>query len=143
MEEIAKYSNCFVCGDHNEHGLQAKFFLEGEKAVARLVARAEFEGYRGIYHGGVISSMLDEVMVKAILARNVFAVTAEMTVRYLKPVEIGSELTFTGEIVEQKGRIYLTEGKVCDASGTMYASATGKYLKAKPGLQERLMESVE
>ena len=143
MKEIPKYGNCFVCGDHNEHGLQARFYLVEGKAVARLVTREQFEGYRGIYHGGVISSMFDEVMIKAILARDVFAVTAEMTVRYQKPVGIGVELTFTGEIVDQKGRIYLTAGKVSDDSGTVYATATGKYLEAKPDLQARLKESVE
>ena len=143
MKEILKYSRCFVCGDQNEHGLQAKFYLEGDQAVARLTTRPEFEGYRGIYHGGIISSMLDEVMIKAILARDIFAVTAELTVRFQKPVGIGIELTFSGEITEHKGRIFLTSGKVCDNSGVVYATAAGKYLEARPELKDRLKDSIE
>jgi acyl-coenzyme A thioesterase PaaI-like protein len=143
MKEILKYSRCFVCGDRNEHGLQAKFYLDGDRAVSRLTTRADFEGYRGIYHGGIISSMLDEVMIKAILARDIFAVTAELTVRFQKPVGIGIELTFTGAITEQKGRIFLTAGRVCDNTGAVYATATGKYLEARPELKDRLKESIE
>jgi len=142
MEEIVKYSNCFVCGDQNEQGLKARFFRDGDRAVAELTTKAAFEGYRGIFHGGVISAMLDEVMIKAVLARDIYAVTAEMTVRYHKPVGIGVDLRFSGEIVEKKGRMYLTTGEVVGPDGVKYASATGKYLEARPEMESRLRESV-
>ncbi len=142
MEEIVKYSNCFVCGDKNEHGLQARFFRDGDRAVAKLTTRDVFEGYRGIFHGGIISAMLDEVMIKAVLANDIYAVTAELTVRFLKPVGIDVDLEFSGEIVERKGRMYLTRGEVVGSGGVKYATATGKYIEARPEMKTRLQESV-
>lgn len=143
MREIVKYRRCFVCGDENEHGLKARFFYDGEQAVSELRALESFEGYRGIYHGGVISAMLDEVMIKAILARDIFAVTAELTVRYHRPIETGTQLRFVGRVSEQKGRAYYTVGEVVSEDGVRFASATGKYLEAKPALQELLKNSLE
>ena len=143
MEEIVRYRNCFVCGDENEHGLQAKFYFDGEKAVSELDALDRFEGYKGVYHGGIISTMLDEVMIKAILAQGIFAVTAEMTVRYHKSIETGARLRFVGRVTESRGRMYLTEGEVRSGDGVLYASAVGKYLEARPEMRDKLMESLK
>jgi acyl-coenzyme A thioesterase PaaI-like protein len=143
VKEIVKYHYCFVCGDRNLEGLKARFFFDGEQAVSDVVAVDRFEGYRGIYHGGIISALLDEVMIKAILARNVFAVTAEITVRFHCPVETGTRLRFLGRITEQRGRLYLTEGEARSPDGASYASATGKYIEARPDLKARLMSSLD
>jgi uncharacterized protein (TIGR00369 family) len=143
MEEIVKYSHCFVCGDQNRHGLQAKFFWDGREASSELVASDSFEGYRGIFHGGLIATMLDEVMIKAILAQDIYAVTAEMTVRYHRPVETGQELRFVGRMTEGKGRMYYAEGEAVGPDGTVFASSTGKYIQAKPELKTRLLDSID
>ncbi len=143
MKEILKYSGCFICGDCNAHGVQARFFWDGEKAVSDVVATDVYEGYRGIYHGGVISALLDEVMIKAILAQDIYAVTAEITVRFIAPVMVGDRLRFTGRVTRRKGRMYFTEGEVVGDEGKVFASATGKYIEARPGLKDLLVQSVE
>ncbi|MBD3258715.1 hotdog fold thioesterase [candidate division GN15 bacterium] len=143
LREVAKYRHCFVCGEDNQHGLQAKFYFDGKQAISSLTATDAFEGYRGIYHGGILSAMLDEVMIKAILAQDIFAVTAELTVRFVKPVTTGDSLTFIGRVTETKGRMYMTEGEVVGSDGSAYATATGKYIKARPELQAKLMDSVD
>ncbi len=79
MNEIAKYSGCFVCGDDNECGLKAKFHFVGDKAITECVAARRFEGYYDIYHGGITATLLDEVMIKALLAQNIFALTVELS----------------------------------------------------------------
>ena len=143
MKEIVKYSHCFVCGDQNEHGLKARFFDDGDQAVTDLVTEPVFEGYRGIYHGGLISTLLDEVMIKAILARDVMAVTAELTVRFRKPLGIGVKLHLTGKIIRVKGRVYITEGEAVGEDGTVYATAKGRYIEAPDELRSKLVESLE
>lgn len=143
MKEVAKYSRCFVCGDKNEHGLKARFFFDGEKAETTLTAEEMFEGYAGIFHGGIIATLLDEVMIKAILAGDIYAVTAEMTVRYHQPVLVGDKLRFLGRVTQSRGRMYFTAGEVVGEDGTRYASATGKYLQARPELRDRLVESLD
>lgn len=141
MQEIVKYPYCFVCGDENQHGLQAKFFYDGEQAISEITAEKMFEGYRGIYHGGIISTMLDEVMIKSILARKIFAVTVEMTIRYLKPVPVGQKLRFCGRVTRNRGRLYLTEGEALGPDGVPFATATGKYLEAPRDLKRLLTDS--
>jgi uncharacterized protein (TIGR00369 family) len=143
MKEILRYKNCFVCGDQNDHGLQAKFLYDGNAAYTHITATDAFEGYKGIYHGGIIAALLDEVMIKAILATGVYAVTAEMTVRYKHPVRTGEHVVFRGRVTGQKGRMFTTEGEVTDQSGRVCAEATGKYIEAKPELNQELRKSLD
>lgn len=142
MDEIVKYSGCFVCGDLNPCGLKARFYYDGEKAFSELVADRRYEGYRSIYHGGIISTMLDEVMIKAILAEDVYAVTAEMTVRFVAPVRTGDHLSFSGWVTRRKGRMYFTEGEV-HVGEKLVAGASGKYIEARPEMQKLLKESID
>lgn len=143
MKEIVKYSRCFVCGDQNQHGLKAKFFFDGEKAFTEVTADGSFEGYAGIYHGGIIATLLDEVMIKALLAKSVVAVTVELKVRYMAPVTIGDKLSFTGRITRSKGRLYLTEGEARGDDKAICATAVGKYMEASADLKETLEASIE
>lgn len=143
MKEILKYSGCFVCGDKNKSGLKARFYYDGEKASATLVASEEFEGYRGLYHGGVLSSLLDEVMIKAILALDRYAVTAEITVRFVAPVKTGDRIILTGKVVRSRGRVFLTEGEARGEDETLFATATAKYIEADPELRKILVQSID
>lgn len=143
MKEVLKYSNCFVCGDKNKHGLKARFFSDGNRVTAEVVASRELEGYRGIYHGGIISALLDEVMIKAILAQEKYAVTAELTIRFVTPVKVGDTIRLSGRIVRSKGRVFHTEGSAIGDSGQTFATATARYVEAGPDLRELLMQSID
>lgn len=138
MKEVVRYKRCFVCGEENVCGLKAKFLWDGREVQTTVTASPNHEGYTGIYHGGIVASLLDEVMVKAILATGVISVTAEMTVRFKKPVKIGETITYTGRIVESKGRLYTTEAEAVDSKGETVATATGRYLEARADLKAQL-----
>lgn len=143
MKEIVRYRKCFVCGEANQHGLQARFYWDGNKAFTELDAAGMFEGYPGIFHGGIISTLLDEVMIKAILAGDIYAVTAELTVKYRRPVRVGDRLLFSGWIESSKGRIFYTKGEVVDTDGNIFATASGKYFEAKADLKSELTRANE
>ncbi len=143
MKEVLSYPGCFVCGAHNAHGIKAHFHFDGEHALTEVTATPEFEGYKGIFHGGIVASLLDEVMIKAILAHEIFAVTAEMTVRYRLPIRTGDIIRFVGKVVSHKGRLYSTEGEAVGKDGQVYATASGTYLEAKPDLKADLRQSLE
>lgn len=138
MEEIVKYSGCFVCGDEHPQGLRIKFFRDGEEAVAECVAEPKYQGYKGVYHGGLVSTLLDEIMAKAVLAIQRYAMTVEMTCRYKKAVPIGSKLRLTARITRHRGRLFETAGEVSDLDGTVYATATGKYLEVPNAVRDLL-----
>jgi uncharacterized protein (TIGR00369 family) len=143
MKEIVRYRHCFVCGDQNQTGLRAKFFDTQGQAVTELVADSAFEGYRGIYHGGVLTALLDEVMIKAILSRGIYAVTAELTVRFRHPVSVGERIRLAGRVVRSRGRVFATEGEAVGGDGTVFATAKGSYVEARDALKSRLVQSVE
>lgn len=143
MKEVIRYKKCFVCGEENSGGLKAQFLWDGRQATTTITALAEYEGYHGIYHGGIVATLLDEVMLKAILATGIYAVTAEMTVRFKKPVQTGEMVKFAGRIIESKGRLYSTEGEALDKDGEPFATATGRYLEARPELRSKLLRSIE
>lgn len=142
MKEILKYPGCFVCGEKNQIGLKAHFIYEDGEAVTEIIADERFEGYKGIYHGGIISTVLDEVMIKAILAENKYAVTAEITVRFHLPINVGDKLKVTGKVKEVKGRMYYTEATAFRNGNEIVASASGKCIEAKPELRSRLEQSI-
>lgn len=143
MKEVVKYAGCFVCGDKNNNGLKARFYYDGEQAVTEVRAQEQFEGYRGIYHGGIVSTLLDEVMIKALLALEKYTVTAEMTVRFLRPVRTGEKIRFVGRVTKSRGRVFLTEGTATAEDGQVFATAAAKYIEADTDLKAALMNSVE
>lgn len=142
-EEIVSDSRCFVCGLKNVGGLQVRFFRTGDRtARAECTPERAFMGYDGLVHGGVTASLLDEVMIKAVLGRGEVVVTARMTVNYHRPVPMGEKLMLTGEITADRRRMFDTVGHLYDSKGTKLASATGTYVKVTGAERERLMASI-
>ena len=130
MEEIIKYSGCFVCGDENPHGLRITFHSVDGQAVAEYVADDRFQGYRGIFHGGLVATLLDEIMAKAVLAQKRYCMTVEMSVRFKKAIPVGTKLRLTGRVTQDRRRLLETAGEITGEDGAVYATATGKYLEA-------------
>ena len=126
------YRKCFACGQDNPRGLRLKPGNENGEAVAEFRPDADLEGYGGVVHGGLVGTVLDEVMVWAArYAAGTAAVTAEMTVRYLKPVRTGGLYVGRGRVLENKGRLILTEGTLTDEKGEVFARAQAKLFAVK------------
>ena len=106
---------CFACGEENPRSLNLQFTLKGknkEQVVATYTSDQYDQGYEGIMHGGLVSTLLDEAMAKVLSLNDIRAVTAEMTTRCKHPVEIGTELIITGYIKEKKSKLYFTEAEL-------------------------------
>jgi len=143
MKEILRYSGCFVCGENNDCGLKAKFYFKDGKATTEYITHQRYAGYQDVFHGGITSTLLDEVMIKALLAEDIFAMTVEMTVKFHKLVKIGEKLLFEGELEKRKGRLLVTKGTAKTATGETVASASGKYLVVDEKLKIELQKSLE
>jgi acyl-coenzyme A thioesterase PaaI-like protein len=142
VKEIVKYAGCFVCGDKNPVGLRVKFYEKEGGAAAEFAPREVLEGYKGLLHGGILCSLMDEVMIKAVLVKNVYCVTAELSVRYKKPVEIADKLSLFGCIEKENGRVYTTRGWAKNQRGETVAEAEGKFFVPKPSEINKLRESL-
>lgn len=130
MKELPHTRSCFVCGESNPLGLNLRFFADTGTVQTRFTPRAEHIGFKGVTHGGLLATVLDEVMVWACAVQTRrFAYCAELTVRYLQPVSPGVELTAIGTLMEdRRGRMFQAQGELRDASGALMASASAKYL---------------
>ena len=133
MKELPHTHSCFVCGDANPLGLKLRFETDGRVVRARFQPCENHVGFKGVVHGGITATVLDEIMVWACaVATRRFAYCAELKVRYLQPLAPEVETIVTGELVEnRKGRIFEAKAALSDTAGRSYVEATGKYLPIK------------
>lgn len=118
---------CFICGSLNAQGLRLEFVPQGACLSTRWTAEKRFQGYADVVHGGIISSVLDEVMVNLPWKLHGAPVsTAELTVRFKKPAPVGADLEFTAYVVERGRRLWQLRSECRGADGTLYAEATAK-----------------
>lgn len=117
---------CIVCGENNPIGFKVNFIREENRTYFNINIPKEFQGYKNVVHGGIVSTLLDEVMVHAGVSEGFINVTAELNVKYKKPVPVETNLVFEGKITEKKRRILLAEGRVFDDEGTVFSVSTGK-----------------
>ena len=111
-------------------GLQLKFETDGKAAFTKFTPREEHIGFKNVIHGGILATLLDEIMVWAcVVQTRKVAYCAELTVRFQNPVRPGETLSVKGELVtNRKNKLFETRAEVCDAQGKLLAAATGKYL---------------
>ena len=133
MQELPHTHSCFVCGESNAIGFRLRFETDGHVVQTRFWARAEHIGFKNVMHGGLVATILDEVMVwGCAVATRKFAYCAELTVRFLSPVRPGEGLVAIGQLAaNRKGKIFEAKGSLRDLSGKTLAEATGKYLPIK------------
>jgi acyl-coenzyme A thioesterase PaaI-like protein len=84
-------------------------------------------------HGGLITTILDEVMGNWLWQNDKPSVTAEMNVRFIKPVPIGEQLTATAWMSSERSRIVEMVAEIVLADGTTAAKATAKFFKKERG----------
>ncbi len=123
------HSACFVCGQDNPNGLKIPFErLENGDTTAEWTPGQTWEGFRGIVHGGVVSTVLDEAMSKAVAATGSEALTAELRIRFRLPVHSGATFVIRGRIVKRSKRLIETEAVLTAEDGTEHAHAWANFL---------------
>ena len=133
MQTLPHTRSCFVCGEANPAGLKLRFETDGRVVQTRFRPRAEHVGFRQTVHGGLIATLLDEIMVWACAVQTrQFAFCAELKVRFLGPLRPNDEVTAVGELTaNRKNRIFEAKAVLQSFSGQTLAEATGKYLPIK------------
>lgn len=126
---IRNDQHCFCCGTANSRGLGLTYAYPTEgKAETKLTIPDYFTGWEELTHGGFISMLLDETMAHACVSRGLQGVTAELTVRFRKPLPVGTVILAAGTAGDIKGRIISTEAEIRDDAGTVYATGRAKFL---------------
>jgi acyl-coenzyme A thioesterase PaaI-like protein len=130
--EVRRQSGCFVCGADNPRGLHLSYEITPDGAsLAIWRPEVDHEGYSGIVHGGLVSTVLDEAMSKAVAGAGGKAFTAEMRVRYRRHVASDGTFHVRGWVTARNKRLWKTEAQVCAPDGTEHAHAWASFLAEK------------
>jgi uncharacterized protein (TIGR00369 family) len=137
MERAMKfesYGNCFVCGENNVGGLKLKFEIDKEHQTLKttFAANPTLQGWDGLVHGGIISTLLDEAMSKLSYELGHNTVTALLEIRFKKPAPILEPLLVYGEILEVSKRLVKAKARVTKEDGTILAEGKSTLMKQSP-----------
>lgn len=128
MKNFSDNNLCFVCGTGNPQGLKLAFHYNEESGQVESEVRfpGHLQGWQGVAHGGLISTVLDEIMIKAAAEKKLKCVTGEINVKFKKPTLTNKTYLIRGKVVEIKKRLIFTEGFLLDSDGEIMAAAKGK-----------------
>ena len=135
---------CFVCGRENSIGLHMHFFADDDGCVyADYIPREEEQGYPGVMHGGLLTTMLDELIGRTAIASDLWCMTAKLEVRFKKPVPLGAPLRLKGEITKKSGRLLEGRGEIRLVDGSLAVEAHGTYLRIPDQQLEQYQSALE
>jgi uncharacterized protein (TIGR00369 family) len=130
IEEQPSSRACFVCGRDNPAGLHTRWIADRGAGEVRTeaVLGEPTQSYPGLVHGGIVTALLDEAMVRALLLEGDFEelmVTAKMEVTFRRATPTGQPVTVVGRIVKRGASRASAEAEVRLADGTVTAQCTG------------------
>lgn len=123
---------CFACGNKNPLGLHLIFFTVGELFCTRVMPQPHWQGFQGVVHGGLQSTIIDDLMSNHLFRiKQQRTVTGELTMRFKKPVPIDRELLISSQITGQRGRIWELAGLLVtsDAPSNPLTTARARFVE--------------
>jgi uncharacterized protein (TIGR00369 family) len=139
--------NCFGCGVNNPYGLKMTFFTDGSAVFSEVVLPAHLGGWNNLVHGGVLSTICDEIMGWTAMYRlGKMALTKTMTIDFRKAMFMKDTLHAEGRLVEvtEAGEA-VVEGTVRNGKNDLCVSARGIFalLDAKTGIRMGILDEVD
>lgn len=141
MSELNDY--CYGCGKKNPGGLKLEFSFQGEELFTEVVIDKKFEGYPGIAHGGLVCSILDELMAAHMYRLGRATMTADLQVRFKLPVPLGRPVCFYSRVESARKRLWVLEARCVLPSGEVAATARAKLLPARFELEGKTYDYQE
>ena len=130
---------CFACGELSEGGLRLVLHTSPEGAWTETTLASTFQGWDAVAHGGIVCTLLDEVMAWSVIGQGTWGVTARLNVAFRRPIATGRAVRAEGWVVEDHRRAIRTAGRVLDpATGEELATAEGTFMALPADQLERL-----
>lgn len=122
--------NCFACGPENPVGMHVHFerAADREGVVAHCTLAPQYQGWRGIAHGGIVMALLDEAMAHAAGFAGHRGVTAAVNVRFRRPVPLEEPIEVRGRVTWQRRNVLGVEGSIFDSANNLLAHAAGSFV---------------
>ena len=125
------HPHCIVCGKSNRQGLNLSFRMREDGGVeGRFRCGETYQGYNGMLHGGVISSILDGAMTNCLFSSGKTAVTGELKVRFLVPVMVGREAVVSARVKKSCPPLHVMESEMIQ-DGRVVARAKAKFMEVQ------------
>lgn len=125
---------CFCCGEKNPLNLSMQFYYENKVLFSEVIIPKEYQGFANVVHGGIIGTVLDEIMVNYHTLKGEKVVTAEYTIRLKAPCPINKKLRLSSRLVKQTSRIYYMSAEAHLEDGSLIAEATATCMRIKDHL---------
>jgi acyl-coenzyme A thioesterase PaaI-like protein len=141
QEQYAPESVCFGCGPANPQGLGIRSFLDGAELVADWTPQPHHEAFPGVLNGGIIGTLLDchanwtaahHLMVRAVADRPPCTVTAEYSVKLLRPTPSDQAVHLRARVMESSADRAVVEATL-QSGGEVCATGRGTFVAVKPG----------
>lgn len=129
MSELNEF--CYGCGNNNPEGLQLKFQFDGDELWTEVIFEDKYQGYPGVAHGGIVCSVLDEIMATHLYRLGYAAMTADLQVRFKKAVPLGESIRFISRVEFLKKRMWVLTAEAVLHSGERVVTARAKMLPAR------------
>ena len=133
--------NCFACGALNTHGLHLELHVDGERCWTDLALPSNFQGWDEIAHGGIVATILDEVMAWSLVDHDNWGLTARLTIDFTRPVPLDRPIHAEGWVTDVRRRLITTAGRIVDAAtDEVLATAEATYVAAPEERKQALKE---
>ena len=120
-----QFPHCFVCGPENPDGLHLVVHRDGTEAVAEYRPRPTHEGYPDRFHGGLVGLLVDEMLVYAGAAQDLWGMTAKVTYALRAPISPSDHLLLRSRVTSDGSRAFRAEVDVRIVDGEMAAQGEG------------------
>jgi len=122
--------HCFACGTANPIGLNLEFYRLDDAVCSEITLGNNYEGWQNISHGGIISTLLDELMSWTIIYfKRIFFLTRKMEVKYIRPVLIGTPLTIKGRLIDDSEHPKIkAKAEIVDDQDNILARSIGEFI---------------
>jgi acyl-coenzyme A thioesterase PaaI-like protein len=96
---------CFGCSPTHPIGFHLRFARRGDEVVTRFVPDQRHQGPPGVMHGGLVTTLADEIAAWTIVAmKGRFGFTVALEARLSKAVRVGVEVEGRGRIEGETSR---------------------------------------
>ena len=141
---LPNYRYCFVCGHENPRGLQKRFYVRNGHVFTEFITESWMIGYAETIHGGIVSTLLDEIIIWAAYeATGKFGATAELNVRFKRPLTVDQTYIVEGWFDEDKGKIWTAFAHIKNSESQIMARAAGKIFPFSEEINRTFCEAIE
>jgi uncharacterized protein (TIGR00369 family) len=127
LNDFTDYGRCFACGPKNDCGLGLKFERTGNKVTTKYIPSDHHQGFPGLLHGGIISSLLDEVMSRVSVLEGKWTQTVKLEVRFRRPISLCQTVTAEAMKVGERRKLIQAKGIILLEDGSLAAEGKGMF----------------